>query len=185
VTEPSATEPWPAGTDVSPDGDLTHARRRPLAGLVAAVVVVALLAAGVGYLGLRLRTEAATDSARTEAVAASRDASRLLFSYDFKTLQDDFARGLAVTTGAFREEYSRTTRDVVSDVATRYKAVVLADVVESAVITASPSKVTTLVFLNQATTSTRVEGQQIDGSRVRMVLEKRDGRWLVSAVDAL
>ena len=137
-------------------GEAASTRRARLP-LVAAVLVVALLAAGVGYLGVRLREGARTETARSEAVAASRDAARLLFSYDHKTLQDDFARGLAVTTGSFRQEYARTTKDVVSEVATEYKAVV----------------------------STRVQGQQVDGSRVRMVLEERDGHWLVSAVEAL
>ena len=79
----------------------------------------------------------------------------------------------------------RTTKEAVAPVARRYQAVVLADVVESAIVSATPDEVTTIVFLNQATTSTRVEGQQVDNSRVRMILTLRDGRWLVSKVDAL
>ncbi len=143
------------------------------------------MVAGVAYLGLRLRAEAQTESARNEAVAASRDAARLLFSYDHAKLEEDFAKGLSVTTGKFRDEYARTTSQVVTQVAKDYKAVVVADVVESAVVGASPDEVTTLVFLNQATTSTQTQGRQVDQSRVRMRLVEKDGRWLVAEVQAL
>lgn len=44
---------------------------------------------------------------------------------------------------------------------------------------------TTLVFLNQATTSTQTQGRQVDQSRVRMRLVEKDGRWLVAEVQAL
>ena len=165
-----------AGTDAD--------RRRLLPVLLVGLLALVLLA-GTVALGLRLRAEQQTEQAREQAVAASRDAARLLFSYDHATLDDDFAKGLAVTTGEFRDEYSRTTKDVVAPVARQYKAVVQADVVESAVVEAEPDEVVTLVFLNQATTSTRVEGQQVDQSRVRMRLVERDGRWLVSEVKAL
>lgn len=168
-----------------PDASVPSSRRSGTLLLTVAGVLVALLAAGTAFLGYRLLQERATETAREEAVAASRDAARLLFSYDHTTLDDDFARGLAVTTGDFREEYTRTTKDVVADVAREYRAVVQADVAESAVVRAQPDEVTTLVFLNQATTSTRVEGQQVDASRVLMTLVDRDGRWLVSRVDAL
>ena len=60
-----------------------------------------------------------------------------------------------------------------------------ANVSEAGVISASPDKVDALVFLNQVTTSTRVEGEKIDQSRVRMRLVERDGSWLVEKVEAL
>lgn len=147
--------------------------------------LTALMVLGVGYLGYRLNAERQTEAAREQAITASRDAARLLFSYDYTTLDEDFAKGLSVTTGQFRDDYSRTTTDVVAGVARQYKAVVVADVVESAVIDAAPDEVTTLVFLNQATTSTQITGQQVDQSRVRMRLVERDGRWLVAEVQAL
>ena len=74
------------------------------------------------------------------------------------------------------------------DVAKQYKAVivvVVVVVVESAVVVASPREVTTVVFLNQATTSPEVEGRKFDQSRVGMRLEKVGDRWLVAAFDAL
>ena len=181
-------EPDASATTTSPGVEQRQVARvggRNVLALGAALVIVALLAAGVVTLGLRLQSARQAEAARTQASAASRDAARVLFSYDFKTLDADFARGLSVTTGALRDQYSRNTELVVKDVALRYKAVVVADVVESAVVQAGPDAVTTIVFMNQATTSTRVEGQKIDLSRVRMHLVLRDGRWLVDKVEAL
>ncbi len=144
-----------------------------------------LLAASTLFLGLKSADDRATEKARTQAVAASRDAARILFSYNNRTLDADFARGLAVTTGPFRTEYEKTTTQVVKPVAEQYSAVVQAEVIESAVVSASSDTVTTIVFLNQTTNSTRVEGPQVDQSRVRMRLVRRGGSWLVDKVDAL
>jgi Mce-associated membrane protein len=161
--------------------------RRGLAVLPLALLSLGalLLAAGAVFLFLQVQQARATDEARQEALAASRDAARALFSYDHETLEQDFEKGIAFTTGDFREEYSETTQNVVKDVATRYQAVVSARVNEAGVISAGPDEVVVLVFLNQVTTSTRVEGEKIDQSRVRMRLVERGGDWLVDRVDAL
>jgi Mce-associated membrane protein len=173
----AAWEPFPPSTGTRGDGS------RLLAVVLAALVVLAV--AGTGYLAWQLRKEAQTDEARTEALLAARDAARLLFSYDHTRLKEDFQAGLATTTGEFREEYDRTTRDVVTPVATEYDAVVAAEVVESGVVSAERDEVVVLVYVNQTTTSTRVEGPRIDQSRVRMALRPVDGEWRVAEVDAL
>ncbi len=182
LADPHAHEQ--AHEHLAADPDAGPGRRLGLPVVLTAVLALLLLAA-VAYLGWSLRQQQLTETARSQATAASREAARLLFSYDHAKLDEDFAKGLATTTGTFTEEYARTTKEVVAPVAKEYKAVVVADVVESAVIRAEPDQVTTLVFLNQATTSTRVTGQQVDQSRVRMTLVKRGDRWLVSAVKAL
>lgn len=169
----------------TPETSVTPGRSRAWLPLTAVGLAVALLAGATGTLAWQLRQQDRADRASVEAIAAARDAARLLFSYDHTTLQADFDKGLAVTTGEFRAQYQRTTKDVVSRVAVQYKAVVRAEVVEAAVIDAEAGEVTALVFLNQATTSTRVQGQQVDQSRVRMRLVPRDGRWLVEEVKAL
>ena len=160
-------------------------RSRAWLPLAAIGTAVALLVAGTGYLAWQLRQDARAEQAREEATAAARDAARLLFSYDHETLEQDFEKGLSVTTGEFREQYRRTTTEVVTPVAEQYDAVVVAEVIEAAIVSASPDRATALVFLNQGTTSTRVQGQQVDQSRVRMQLVRRDGRWLVEGVGAL
>jgi Mce-associated membrane protein len=183
---PVLAAPVPTDVGTAPAADAVPARIRrawlPVAALGAAV---ALLAGGAGYLAWELRQESRAGQAREEATSAARDAARLLFSYNHETLEQDFEKGLSVTTGEFREQYQRTTKEVVTPVAEQYDAVVVAEVIEAAVVEASAEEVIALVFLNQGTTSTRVQGQQVDQSRVRMQLVREDGRWLVAGVSAL
>jgi Mce-associated membrane protein len=42
-----------------------------------------------------------------------------------------------------------------------------------------------LLFVDQRTTSTRLDGPRVDENRVRLHLTKVDGSWLVSNVDGL
>jgi Mce-associated membrane protein len=147
--------------------------------------MTALMAAATTYLWLQVREHQQTEQARRSGLEASRDAARLLFSYDYRTLDKDFQTGLALTTGEFRTQYNKTTTKVVADVAKQYKAVVKANVVGAGIVSATPEKVVAVVYVNQVTTSTRVTGEKVDLSRVRMTLERSDGRWLVTSVNAL
>jgi Mce-associated membrane protein len=188
VTAPAtapATAPDP-GVEAPAPADAPRARRR-LGGLlpVLALSLLTVLLLLTGYLAYEVRQEQRAQAAGREALPAARDAARILFSYSHERLDDDFEAGLALATGEFREEYERTTREVVRPVAEEYDAVVEAEVVDAAVVSSEPGRVVALVFLNQTTTSTRVDGPKIDQSRVRMTLVEVDGRWRVEQVSAL
>jgi Mce-associated membrane protein len=199
VEEPPADEPpvaaepaaqpaaEPAADPVAATAPVAAAagRRRLTLPVVALLLVTALMAAAATYLWLQVREHDQTESARRSGLEASRDAARLLFSYDYRTLDKDFATGRALTTGEFRNQYAKTTTRVVADVARQYKAVVKADVVGAGVVRATPNEVVTVVYVNQVTTSTRVTGEKVDLSRVRMTLRRSGGKWLVTSVNAL
>jgi Mce-associated membrane protein len=187
VPAEAAASTTPAASEAPAADDARGAARPRRAWLPLAAVgmAVAVLAGLAGALAWQLRQQALAEEAAQDAIAAARDAGRVLFSYDHNKLEADFEKGLALTTGDFRKEYRRTTAEVVTPVAEQYDAVVVAEVVEAAVVAASADEVTALVFLNQGTTSTRVQGQQVDQSRVRMRLVERGGRWLVEEVTAL
>lgn len=167
-------------------------RRRPsrrwgLLRLPVIALVLVTLAVGVAtaFVWLDVREKQQTEAARRTGLEASRDAARELFSYDYRTLDQDFSAGRALTTGDFRTDYDKTTTKVVADVAKRYKAVVKANVINAGVVRASPDEVVTIVYVNQVTTSTQVTGEKVDLSRVRMTVVRSGGRWLVTKVDAL
>lgn len=172
------TEPEPSAAPARPGF-------RRLLPVLALALVAVLMAGANGYVWYAVQRNAATETARQQGLAASRDAARLLFSYDYRSLAKDFSMGLSLTTGPFRQQYQDTTTKVVTDVAKKYHAVVQATVVQAGVVRADPSTVVTLVFVNQVTTSTRVTGQKVDLSRVRMTLDHVGGRWLVAKVEAL
>ena len=179
----SAAAEAPASTAVPRPG-----RGGRLAWLAAVVVLTAALAAVAVLLVVRSRAAeqtAAYYKPSSAPLTAARTAGKALFSYDYRTIDKDFADAAALTTGTFRKEYAQTTAGVVRPVAVENKAVVDATTAGEGLAQAEPGRVVALVFVNQVTTSTKVTGQKLDSSRVRMTLVERDGRWLVSKVEAL
>ncbi|MGN9789620.1 hypothetical protein ACTMTU_00710 [Streptomyces sp. OZ13] len=166
-------------------------RRARLCALLAVLVVLGLTA--VGVLGWEYAEGRRTDAARTEAVAAARKAAPVVLSYDHRRLEADFAAARGHLTGAFEEEYGRTTSKVVGPTAKKYRGVVKASVAAppdggapaASVVSVSPDRAVVLLFVNQVTTSTQVTGSRVDLNRVRMTMTRTSGGWKVSAVDAL
>ena len=152
--------------------------------LVAGLVVVILLVTA-GLLTVRARGADRVEQARTEATAAAEATVVDLLSYDYRHLDRDFARARAGLTGGFVDDYAKTTRTVVRPTATEVKAVVKADVAASSVVRAGQNRVVVLLFVNQTTTSTRLDAPKVDLNRVRLTMDRVDGRWLVSKVVAL
>jgi Mce-associated membrane protein len=183
--EPAAyEEPEPAAYG-EPEPVTAPARRGALVPLIALGLTVALMALAAGFVWYRVHRGDEIESARVAGLEASRDAAAVLLSYDYRTLDKDFSAGRAVTTGAFRTQYSNTTSKVVAPVAKEKKAVVKAEVVTAGIVRASPDTVVTIVYVNQVTTSSLNAGPKVDLSRVRMTLKHVGGRWLVSKVEAL
>jgi Mce-associated membrane protein len=161
------------------------ARRTPdLLVLVAGVLVLALVLTAA-VLTVKARGENRTERARTDAVAVAESRAVDLLSYDYRHLDRDFGRAAKGLTGRFAQDYAHTTESVVRPTAEQVHAVVTAEVVASSVVRAAQNRVTVLLFVNQTTTSTRVEGPQTDLTRVRMTLIRSGDTWKISAVTAL
>ncbi|WP_405481637.1 hypothetical protein [Streptomyces sp. NBC_00009] len=166
-------------------------RRRLLTAVLCVLLVAGLVTAGV--LGWRYREGARADEARGQALTAARQAAPVVLSYDYRHLDRDFTAARARLTGHFRDEYGKTTSTVVGPTARKYHGVVKATVAQptgggspaASVVSASPDRAVVLLFVNQVTTSTQVQGSRVDLNRVRMTLARTADGWKVSAVDAL
>ncbi|ELS52800.1 hypothetical protein [Streptomyces viridochromogenes] len=177
--------------DDAPEDRSTPRRRRLLTALLGVLLVAALVALAV--LGRQYRDARRTETARTEAVTAAREAAPVVLSYDYRHLDKDFTKARAHLTGDFRDEYAKTTKTVVAPTAKKYHGVVKATIAAppsagtpaASVVSASPDRVVVLLFVNQVTESTQVSGSRVDLNRVRMTMTRTDDGWKVSAVDAL
>lgn len=149
--------------------------------------MVALVAGAGTALLARRRVDAgqATERARTAALAAADAAVPDVLGYDYRTLDAGFARAAARLAPPFLDQYRTTTSTVVAPTRRQYQAVVTAQVRAASVVSASPRQAVVLLFVDQATTSTRIQGTRVDQDRVRMTLVPGPHGWLVSAVDAL
>jgi Mce-associated membrane protein len=170
-------EPAPA-----PGG--ARGRRGDLLTLVAVALVLAL-AVTSGLLLLRARGEDRVEQARTGALAAAERHAVTVLSYDHRRLDRDFAAARRVLTGSFAEDYAATTQRVVRPSAEQVEAVVTAEVASSSVVQAGENRVVVLLFVDQTTTSNRLDGPKVDLNRVRMTMARTGGEWKIAGIDAL
>jgi Mce-associated membrane protein len=149
------------------------------------LVLTLVLVAAAALVGLRARAADRAEQARSAAVAAARTHAEDVLSYDHRTLDEDFARARRALTGPFVADYRDTTTKVVRPSAEQYKVVVSAEVAAASVVRADADRATVLLFVDQTTTSTRLDGPKVDLNRVRVQLTRTGGEWLISDLDAL
>ena len=181
--EPREAESAEAAAAAPPDATGRRGWTFPVAAVLGVLLVAAVAAAGV--LAYRVQQDEAAETARGDASAAARSHAGKILSYDHRTLDADFEAAEQTLTGSFKEQYTSTTDTVVRPSAEQYKVVVEAEVVAASVVRASADRVVVLLYVDQTTTSTRLEGPKVDLNRVRMTLVDVDGNWLVSELDAL
>jgi Mce-associated membrane protein len=169
----------PAGPRVPFDG----ASRRTVAVLAGLALVLAIIA---GTLCVQGRQAAAAVQAGDDARAAARTAAETLFSYDYRSIDDNIVAGKKVVTGALSKDYDATSK-IVKPTAVDTKAIVKATVSEAAVavVSADSDRVVVLLYLNQATQNKNVQGTRMDMNRVRLTMVPVDGDWKISRAEPL
>jgi Mce-associated membrane protein len=130
------------------------------------------------------RQAAAAVQAGNDARAAARTAAETLFSYDYRTIDDDIKDGKKVVTGKLATDYNATSA-IVKPTAIDTKAVVKASVSEAAVVSAASDRVVVLMYLNQATQNKNLKATRMDMNRVRLTLVPVGGEWKISRAEPL
>jgi Mce-associated membrane protein len=154
--------------------------RRILA-TVAGIIVVAVLA-GSGFLAWQLKQDNDTAAAGRAALAAAQNYAVVLTSIDTNNVDHNFTQVLDGATGEFKDVYSQSAsqlRQVLID----NKAMSKGIVVDSAIKSATKTKVDVLLFVDQSVSNTVNPEPRIDRSRVAITMELVDNRWLASKVD--
>jgi Mce-associated membrane protein len=170
----------PAGESTS---NLERHRATRIRWLAAAALVAAL--AGSGSEGWLLFQQHQKDVAAQQALATAENYVVTLTSVDSNTLDKHVADVLDGSTGEFNKNYAKTTRGQHSQHIVINKVTTHGKVVESAVKSATTNKVQVLLMVDQSVSSLATPEPQIDRSRIKMTMQKVDGRWLVSEVELL
>jgi len=124
-------------------------------------------------------------SAVKEAVRGrAAEGASAAYGYSWKTLADDMAAARVLMTPAMRDRYDRTMAGVTTS-SRRDRTVVEAEVVDTALVTASPTYARVLVFVNQRTSGKDLDRPTLDLDRVLVTVQRVDGEWKVSELDAL
>ncbi len=147
------------------------------------VLLVASLAVS-GFLGWRQWQEHQIHQAGQQALQAALKYAQVLTSIDANNVDQNFHDVLDGATGEFKDMYTQSSvqlRQLLID----NKATAHGVVVDSAIQSESTDKVVVLVFIDQTITNTAVPDPRIDRSRIKMTMEKVDGRWRASKVQLL
>lgn len=159
-----------------------RSRRRVLALGCSAFILCALLAIGAVLFG-KVRDMETTAKSRAEAVAAARDLLPKVLSYSYDTLDASLTGATDALTGDFKSDFQQLVDSAVRPSAADRKIVTTTAVQDASVVDADQSHATVLAFINQSTTAADQQTPKIDGARLRIGLEKVDGRWLISSID--
>ncbi|GAB2552638.1 hypothetical protein [Kribbella endophytica] len=152
------------------------------AGLSVLIVLVLALA---GILGLKAWRGQQAEDARGQAVNAGRAAAETALSYDYRTLDKSFAAARGTMTPEFAGKFDETAK-VAGELATKTKATVRAEVREVGVRDGDANRVTLVIFVNQTTTSTITQGKpRVDLNRTRFTMVRNGSRWLVQEIAGL
>jgi hypothetical protein len=166
--------------------------------LVVLVALVVLAAAGLVWvlrdtrdvIGADVSSADAADavvasSAVKEAVRArATEGAAAAYGYSWRTLADDKTAARELMTPAMRDRYDRTMAGVTTS-SRRDRTVVEAEVVDTALVTASATYARVLVFVNQRTSGRRLDRPSLALDRVLVTLRRVGGDWKVDELDAL
>jgi hypothetical protein len=180
-----------AGADPE-DGAGAAARCRSIldgARLMVLLLVLCLVLAGVTGIGiLRLHDSGGTAKgtvitsvgARDAGLTAASQLTQKVFSYKWTTFDKDASASEALMAPAFRKEYAATLAKAKGN-AIKSQVEQTASVSATSVISASPTKVEALVFMNILTIG-KINRKNVTTSRLVVTLTRDGGEWRISAI---
>lgn len=194
VTSTSKAEtPAVSPPDDQPPAGLPPAARgfRPTPPVAAAVVLVLLLGAAVGYLWLRLddsradvdRLEAASVT-RAEVLEQARGLAVALTTYDYRDLPAQQRLLEQGSTDAFQQKFAETNKTL-APMFTQLEATAKGTVIDAAVQKVDGDLATVLVFADQSASSKQSAEPTSQASRLRLHLVRHGDTWLLDSVDLL
>jgi Mce-associated membrane protein len=144
--------------------------------------VALLLAPAAGFLKWQDSLARESQIARIESVAAAKDSTIALLSYQSATVEKDLDAAKSRLTGTFKDSYSQLINDVVIPGAKRGHISAKATVPAAASVSATPNHAVTLLFVNQTAVVDK-DPPSDSTTSVRVTMDKVAGRWLISGFD--
>jgi Mce-associated membrane protein len=155
-----------------------------LAGGLAAAVA-ALIVLNVLLLTWHKKGDPTND--RERVLAAAKSAVPVILSYNYQHFDSDTAAGSGQLTGRAKDDYQKAMSTTIKPAATQTKAVVeaLVDTAGIESVSDSGKQVSMIVFGQQKVTNTAVSAPRTDPFRIRVIMDRVDGKWLVSKFDQI
>jgi Mce-associated membrane protein len=145
-------------------------------------VLALAIGAAAGYLKWQDTWVRGSGVAGIESVAAAKDSTAALLSYQSDTVDKDLGAARDRLTGTFKDSYTQLTHDVVIPGAKKQRISAVATVPAAASVSATPQHAVVLVFVDQMVTVGN-DAPTETSSTVRVTLDKTGARWLISKFD--
>lgn len=156
--------------------------RRPKV-LLAVALLVAFLAV-LGTLGFQLHQARAVDDARRTALDAARTYASDLSTYDFNSLDRNFAAVTANSHGQFAEQYEEISTSL-TELIRQNRAVSKGSVLSAGIAEADQQRAVVTLFVDQEITNVNNPQPRIDRNRMQMTLLRVEERWLIEDIKLL
>jgi len=169
----------------------TSSRSRVVPSWVAAALAVALMvslvACGLLWKASNDHQRDATDRAALiqagiDAQAAAERAATAMTTYDYRTVEEDFAWVDTAATPAFQEKFSKIAQPSI-DLITSLQSSATGQVVDSGVEVIDATHVKVVLFVDQRITGQEEGTSAPDQPRITMQMVRQGGLWLVNEVE--
>lgn len=174
-------------TDLAEDAAAQSApapgRARPVLAFCAVFTVLALALAAVAiWLGLGLQARQRQDADRQAALHAARLAAADLMTINYRTVDSDLARIIAISTGAFRSEVVSAQQALIQQVRGA-QSVSTANVLAAGLTgDVSGGTAQVIVVVDATITSKNAPNGVVDHYRETVTVSRVGSRWLASEV---
>jgi Mce-associated membrane protein len=157
--------------------------------ILATLAVAALVVLGVVLLVIyagKDSHDAAVAKTRGAALAAAKTETALALTYNYRTLDSDFAKAEAGMSKSFRADFAGIAAKSVTPLATKTHAVTTATIVSAGVISATSNSAQILVFADQTVENKLLNAtSRLDKSVIDVSMVKQDGHWLINNLNPL
>ena len=147
-------------------------------------LLAVVIAAGAGFLKWQDGWVRGSKVAGIESVAAAKDSTIALLSYQPDTVDKELKAARDRLTGSFKDSYTQLIQDVVIPGAKKQHISAVATVPAAASVSATPKHAVALLYVDQ-TVAVGDDAPTGTSSIVRVTMDKTDGRWLISAFDPI
>ena len=143
-----------------------------------------VIAVGAGFLKWQDGWVRGSRVAGIESVAAAKDSTIALLSYQPDTVDKELKAARDRLTGSFKDSYTQLIQDVVIPGAKKQHISAVAVVPAAASVSATPKHAVALLYVDQ-TVVVGNDAPTDTSSIVRVTLDRTGGQWLISGFDPI
>jgi Mce-associated membrane protein len=145
------------------------------------VLLLVLAAAGAVWTGVQVRDVRAEHRADSAALAAGRTAATDFTSYDYRHLDDDLGRVTAMSTGTFREQFSKAL-GALTQAIQQAKGVSVGRITHAGLTRRTGDTAVVVAAVDATITNSSTTEPSIRRYRLQITLDHSTGSWLISDV---